>query len=85
VAAPFKSVEFDIYWNEGISKAADIVNTGLKYGVVKKSGSWFQYKDTKLGQGIDGARNFLKENKAVGKEIKRDITEAMKQENLTNE
>lgn len=78
VAAPFKSIEFDIYWNEGISKAADIVNTGLKYGVVKKSGSWFQYKDTKLGQGIDGAKNFLKENKPVAKEIKKDIHEAMK-------
>ena len=80
VAAPFKSVEFDIYWNEGISKAADIVNTGLKYGVVQKSGSWFQYKDTKLGQGIDGAKNFLKENKLVAKDIKKDINEAMKQE-----
>lgn len=85
VAAPFKSVEFDIYWNEGISKAADIVNTGLKYGVVKKSGSWFQYKDTKLGQGIDGAKNFLKENKSVATEIKKDIFEAMKQENSANE
>jgi len=52
---------------------------------VKKSGSWFQYKDTKLGQGIDGAKNFLKENKPVATEIKKDITEAMKQENLTNE
>jgi len=80
VAAPFKSVEFDIYWNEGISKAADIVNTGLKYGVVKKSGSWFHYKDTKLGQGIDGAKGFLKGNKQVAKEIKKDINEAMKDE-----
>ncbi|NQU82876.1 MAG: recombinase RecA [Parcubacteria group bacterium] len=80
VAAPFKSVEFDIYWNEGISRTADIVNTGLKYGVVQKSGSWFNYKDTKLGQGIDGAKNFLKENKPVEKEIKKDITEAMKEE-----
>lgn len=80
VAAPFKSVEFDIYWNEGISKAADIINTGLKYGVLKKSGSWFQYKDTKLGQGIDGAKEFLKENKPLAKEIKKDIDEAMKAE-----
>lgn len=80
VAAPFKSVEFDIYWNEGISRAADVINTGLKYGVVKKSGSWFQYKQVKLGQGIDGAKNFLKENKSIEKEIRKDITQAMKEE-----
>ena len=81
VAAPFKSVEFDIYWNEGISKTADIINTGLKYGIIKKSGSWFHYKDTKLGQGIDGAKTFLKEKQLLEKEIKKEIIRAMDKEN----
>jgi len=80
VAAPFKSVEFDIYWNEGISKAADIINTGIKYGVVKKAGSWFQYKDVKLGQGIDGAKQSLWNDKSLEKEITKDIFQAMKEE-----
>jgi len=77
VAAPFKSVEFDIYWNEGISRIADIINTGLKYEIIKKSGSWFHYKDTKLGQGIEGAKNFLKENKPLEKEIIKEIFQEM--------
>ena len=74
VAAPFKITEFDIYYNEGISYLADILNTGIKEGIVKKSGSWLQYEDTKLGQGMEGAKKFLKENPNVAKEIKKTIT-----------
>jgi len=73
VAAPFKITEFDIYYNEGISKSADIVNTGLKYGVIKKSGSWLQYENTKLGQGMEAAKTFLKENPAIVKKITEEI------------
>jgi len=62
VAAPFKTTEFDIYYNEGISRLADTVNTGLRYGVIKKSGSWLQYENTKLGQGMEAAKTFLREN-----------------------
>ncbi|MDD5433554.1 MAG: recombinase RecA [Candidatus Pacebacteria bacterium] len=73
VAAPFKASEFDIYYNEGISKAADLLNTGVKYDVVKKAGSWFQFGDTKLGQGVDGVKEFLKTNRKIEDEIKKAI------------
>ena len=62
VAAPFKTTEFDIYYNEGISKSADLLNTGLKFGIIKKAGSWLQYGERKLGQGLEAAKTFLKEN-----------------------
>jgi len=73
VAAPFKTTEFDIYYNEGISKSADLLNTGLKFGVIKKAGSWLQYENTKLGQGMEAAKTFLKENPKLAKEIKEAI------------
>lgn len=73
VAAPFKTTEFDIYYNEGISKYLDILNTGVKYDIVKKSGSWYQFQDKKIGQGSEGGRNFLKENPDVVKKIVSEI------------
>ncbi|MDO8601345.1 MAG: recombinase RecA [bacterium] len=73
VAAPFKVTEFDIYYNEGISKIADIINTGLLREIIKKAGSWLQYEDIKIGQGMEGARVFLKENPAVLEKIKKAI------------
>lgn len=73
VAAPFKTTEFDIYYNEGISRLADIVNTGVKMEIIKKAGSWLQYGDAKLGQGLDGARAFLKENPKVAEELRKAI------------
>ncbi len=82
VAAPFKTAEFDIYFNEGISKAADIVNTGLKFDVVKKAGSWFQFNEHKLGQGIDGAKEFLKANKKIEEEIRKAIFDKVKEQNV---
>ena len=78
VAPPFKTAEFDIYYNEGISKAADLINTGLKYGVIKRSGSWYQYGTKKLGQGIPGVRDFLNGNPALEQEIKKAIMEKLK-------
>jgi len=77
VAAPFKTTEFDIYYNEGISKFADILNTGVKYEIVKKAGSWFQFENTKLGQGIEEGRTFLKENPEVTKKIIEGIKKAI--------
>jgi len=77
VAAPFKSTEFDIYYNEGISKFADILNTGVKYDIIKKSGSWFQFENTKLGQGTEESRNFLKENPEISKKIVQEIKKAI--------
>jgi len=73
VAAPFRRAEFDIYYNEGISYLSDLINTGAKYDIVKRSGSWYNYGDTKLGQGIEGAKEFLKENPKIAKEIEKEI------------
>jgi len=78
VAAPFKTTEFDIYYNEGISKFADILNSGVKYGIVKKVGSWFQFEDKKLGQGMEGSKTFLKENPEITKKIVEEIKKATK-------
>lgn len=76
VAAPFRTCEFDIFYNEGISSEADVVNTGVIYNLVSKSGSWYNYGDQKLGQGMDGARTYLKENPKVAKEIAAKIYKA---------
>jgi len=73
VAPPFKVVEFDIYYNEGISRTADLINTGLKYDIIKRSGSWYQYKDKKIGRGIEEAKKFLKENPKLEAEIRKAI------------
>ncbi len=70
VAAPFKTAEFDIFYNEGISAAGDILNTGIVQGIVKKAGSWLQYENTKLGQGAEQARSFLGENPKIAAEIR---------------
>jgi recombination protein RecA len=75
VAAPFKTAEFNIYYNEGISKEADLINTGLKYGVIKKSGSWLEFENKKLGQGIEQAKEFLKQNPNLAEEIRKKIFE----------
>jgi len=76
VAAPFKTAEFDIYYNEGISFIGDLLNTGLKQGVIKKAGSWLQYENARLGQGMEGARTFLKENPAILKKVKEAVLSA---------
>jgi recombination protein RecA len=78
VAAPFKTTEFDIYYNEGISYLVDLLNTGIKYGIIKKAGSWLQYGETKLGQGMEASKSFLKENPEVVKKIKSAILETQK-------
>ncbi len=75
VAPPFKVAEFDIYYNEGISYTADLLNIGLKNEIIKKSGSWYQFGEHKLGQGIEGAKTFLKENPKILKEIKKAVIE----------
>ncbi len=73
VAAPFRIAEFDIFYNEGISYLSDLINTGIKYEVIKKAGSWLQFGETKLGQGVDGAKAFLKENPNIADKIKKEI------------
>ena len=73
VAPPLKTVEFDIYHNEGISYYGDIINTALRLGIIKRSGSWFQYENAKLGQGMEASKAFLKENPEIGKKLKKAI------------
>ncbi|MGE3866965.1 MAG: recombinase RecA [Hyphomonadaceae bacterium] len=69
VAPPFKQVQFDIIYGEGISKTGELIELGVKAGVVEKSGAWYAYGPTKIGQGKEAARRFLKENAAVAIEI----------------
>lgn len=71
VAAPFRTAEFDIYYNEGISKTGDIFRAGLQCGIIKQSGSFFSFEGQKMGQGTEGAKTFLKENPEIAKQIKK--------------
>ncbi len=70
VAPPFRTTEFDILYNEGISYLSDILNTGIKLEIIKRAGSWLQFEDTKLGQGVEGSKEFLKQNPEITKKIK---------------
>jgi recombination protein RecA len=65
VSPPFKEVEFDIMYGEGISKVGELVDIGVKAGVVEKSGSWYSYKDERIGQGRENAKAFLKQNPSI--------------------
>lgn len=69
VAPPFKQAEFEILYNEGISRESEIINLGVNQNIVDKSGSWFSYNGQRIGQGKDNARLFLKENKHIAEEI----------------
>ncbi len=69
VAPPHREAEFDILYNEGISKYADLINSGVKYGVLARSGTWYNFDKIKLGQGLDSARSFLKDNQKLADEI----------------
>jgi len=69
LAPPFKVIEFDIMYGEGISKTGELIDLGVKAGVVEKSGAWFSYNSQRIGQGRENAKNFLKENPAMAAEI----------------
>ncbi|OGS44812.1 MAG: recombinase RecA [Elusimicrobia bacterium RIFOXYD2_FULL_34_15] len=75
VAPPFKQAEFEMTFGSGISPEGSIIETGVEYGIVEKSGSWFVYKNDRLGQGMDNSKVFLKENPKVAEEIKKAIFE----------
>ena len=75
VAPPFKMAEFDIMYGEGVSKTGEILDTAVDMGVVKKSGSWFSYGETKLGQGRDGVRDLLKDNPELAEELENKVKE----------
>nr|Q8RA55.2 RecName: Full=Protein RecA; AltName: Full=Recombinase A [Caldanaerobacter subterraneus subsp. tengcongensis MB4] len=75
IAPPFKQAEFDIMYGEGISREGSILDLGTALDIIEKSGSWYSYKDIKLGQGRENAKQFLKENKEIAEEIERKIRE----------
>lgn len=75
VASPFKQAEFDIMFNEGISKEGNLVDVAVNNGIIQKSGAWFSYNDIRLGQGRENAKKFLKENSALSLEIENLIRE----------
>jgi len=75
VAPPFQIAEFDIMYGEGISKTGEIVDLGVEYGIVKKSGSWFSYGETKLGQGRDAVKALIKDNPDLAEELETKIME----------
>ncbi|MGH1417548.1 MAG: recombinase RecA [Hyphomicrobiaceae bacterium] len=76
VAPPFKKVEFDIMYGEGISKLGELIDLGVKAGVVEKSGAWFSYEGERLGQGRENSKNFLRENPKIANEIELAVRES---------
>ena len=77
MAPPFKKTDFDIMYGEGISKTGEIVDFGVELDIIKKSGSWFSYGDTKLGQGRDAVKSLLKDNPELMQELEEKITKAL--------
>ncbi len=73
VAPPFKQVEFDIMYGEGISKIGEILDLGVKAGLVEKSGSWFSYDSVRIGQGRENAKTYLRENRDMADRLERAI------------
>ena len=78
VAPPFRKAEFDIVYGEGISREGEIVDLGSDLGVIKKSGSWYSYNDTRLGQGRDAAKKMIKDNPELAEELEKLIFQALK-------
>ena len=78
VAPPFRTAEFDIMYGEGISKIGEILDLGVDKGIIKKSGSWYSYNETKLGQGRDSVKDLMKDNPELLEELEEKIKEAIK-------
>jgi len=77
VAPPFRTAEFEILYGQGISRAGEVIDLGVKEGIVAKSGSWYSYKDDRIGQGKENARDFLLQNPEIAAEIERQIRERL--------
>jgi recombination protein RecA len=80
VAPPFKVIEFDIIYNEGISKVGEILDLGVDMGIIAKSGSWFSYNGDRLGQGREGVKTILQDNPELADQIEARIREMVKGE-----
>ena len=81
VAPPFRTTEFDIMYGEGISRIGEIIDLGVNYEIIKKSGSWFSYGDTKIGQGRDSVKTLLEDNPELLEEIEKEIIGTIKKIN----
>jgi recombination protein RecA len=77
VAPPFKTAEFDILFGEGISRHGEIIDMGVTARVLEKSGAWYAYNGEKIGQGRDNAREFLRENPALAREIENKVRDSL--------
>jgi recombination protein RecA len=75
VAAPFRTAEFDILFNEGISREGGLIDSAIEFGIIEKSGTWMSYGDTRLGQGRENVRNFLRENPTLAGEVEKGVRE----------
>lgn len=82
VAPPFKKAEFEILYNEGISREAELITLGVEHGFVNKSGAWYSYNKDRIGQGKDNVRNFLKENPEIANEIEAQIRAKLLEPNV---
>jgi recombination protein RecA len=80
LAPPFRKAEFDIMYGEGISKVGEIIDIGVEHNVIKKSGSWYSYGDTKLGQGREAVKNLLKDNPELSEELENKIKEKLNED-----
>ncbi len=77
MAPPFKTAEFDIMYGEGVSKVGEILDLAVDYEIVKKSGSWFSYDETKLGQGRDAVKSLIKDNPELMDELEEKVRKAV--------
>jgi recombination protein RecA len=77
VAPPFKQAEFDLMYDTGISREGCLIDVGLEYKLIEKSGTWFTYGNERLGQGRENAKMFLKENENIAKELEKKIREVL--------
>ena len=78
MAPPFKEAEFDIMFGHGISRSGEIIDLGVDFDIIKKSGSWFSYGDSKLAQGRDASKKIIEDNPELAKEIEDKIMEKLK-------
>ena len=77
VAPPFRKAEFDIMYGAGISKVGEVIDLGVDHGILKKSGSWFSYGETRLGQGRDAVKSIIQDNPELMEELEQKIKEAL--------
>ncbi len=82
VAPPFQNTEFDIMYNQGISYEGDLIDLGVRFGVINKAGAWFQYDGEKLGQGREAAKQLLRENKKIANKILKEVNQKAKEEDI---